>query len=118
MCIGEEIVSVFYGAADREAFDREIQKCETTAGTMKDLPADNGTTGSVIPLTGSKTTIDTRRLELYQRVRNVRERHLDATALPRSEEHTSELQSLMRISYAVFSFQKTRTDTNKYNLQT
>src|SRR3546814_4210274 len=49
---------------------------------MKDLPADNGTTGSVIPLTGSKTTIDTRRLELYQRVRNVHERHLDATALP------------------------------------
>src|SRR3546814_2468091 len=27
-------------------------------------------------------------------------------ALPRSEEHTSELQSLMRISYAVFSLQK------------
>src|SRR3546814_9544567 len=26
--------------------------------------------------------------------------------LPRSEEHTSELQSLMRISYAVFSLQK------------
>src|SRR3546814_10550181 len=27
-------------------------------------------------------------------------------ALPRSEAHTSELQSLMRISYAVFCFQK------------
>src|SRR3546814_5902707 len=27
---------------------------------------------------------------------------------PRSEEHTSELQSLMRISYAVFCFQKTK----------
>src|SRR3546814_9407053 len=26
----------------------------------------------------------------------------DAASLPRSEEHTSELQSLMRISYAVF----------------
>src|SRR3546814_10905532 len=28
----------------------------------------------------------------------------------RSEEHTSELQSLMRISYAVFSFTTTKTD--------
>src|SRR3546814_7003039 len=33
--------------------------------------------------------------------------------LPRSEEHTSELQSLMRISYAVFCLKK-----NKYNDQT
>src|SRR3546814_7632819 len=29
--------------------------------------------------------------------------------LPRSEEHTSELQSLMRISYAVFCLKKTKT---------
>src|SRR3546814_3917627 len=33
-------------------------------------------------------------------------RHL-ARELPRSEEHTSELQSLMRISYAVFCLKKT-----------
>src|SRR3546814_4794667 len=31
----------------------------------------------------------------------------------RSEEHTSELQSLMRISYAVFCLKK-KTNTNKY----
>src|SRR3546814_7372681 len=30
----------------------------------------------------------------------------DAKPLPRSEEHTSELQSLMRISYAVFCLKK------------
>src|SRR3546814_980383 len=30
----------------------------------------------------------------------------DAAAWPRSEEHTSELQSLMRISYAVFCLKK------------
>src|SRR3546814_3944266 len=29
---------------------------------------------------------------------------------PRSEEHTSELQSLMRISYAVFSLKKKKTN--------
>src|SRR3546814_10786057 len=31
----------------------------------------------------------------------------------RSEEHTSELQSLMRISYAVFCLKKKNTNTNK-----
>src|SRR3546814_9793720 len=33
--------------------------------------------------------------------------------LERSEEHTSELQSLMRISYAVFCLQKKKTNNNK-----
>src|SRR3546814_2247836 len=32
----------------------------------------------------------------------------------RSEEHTSELQSLMRISYAVFCLQKKKTPNDKY----
>src|SRR3546814_8200749 len=34
------------------------------------------------------------------------------SARPRSEEHTSELQSLMRISYAVFCLKKKTTKTN------
>src|SRR3546814_8639259 len=33
----------------------------------------------------------------------------------RSEEHTSELQSLMRISYAVFCLKKKKTDDKKNN---
>src|SRR3546814_8219836 len=33
----------------------------------------------------------------------------------RSEEHTSELQSLMRISYAVFCLKKKQNTTNKNN---
>src|SRR3546814_2199492 len=36
-------------------------------------------------------------------------RHLEGTRLLRSEEHTSELQSLMRISYAVFCLKKKNT---------
>src|SRR3546814_7098341 len=35
--------------------------------------------------------------------------HLDIQVRPRSEEHTSELQSLMRISYAVFCLKKKKT---------
>src|SRR3546814_91988 len=34
---------------------------------------------------------------------------------PRSEEHTSELQSLMRISYAVFCLKKKTNQIDKYN---
>src|SRR3546814_4181118 len=34
---------------------------------------------------------------------------------PRSEEHTSELQSLMRISYAVFCLKKKKTTTYKHS---
>src|SRR3546814_6014413 len=38
-----------------------------------------------------------------------------ATRVVRSEEHTSELQSLMRISYAVFCLKKNKQLTNKKN---
>src|SRR3546814_2719190 len=36
---------------------------------------------------------------------------------PRSEEHTSELQSLMRISYAAFGLKKTTNTTHKAKQQ-
>src|SRR3546814_2624956 len=36
----------------------------------------------------------------------------------RSEEHTSELQSLMRISYAVFCLKKKKTQKKKHTLTT
>src|SRR3546814_4021474 len=37
---------------------------------------------------------------------------------PRSEEHTSELQSLMRISYAVFCLKKKKKKMQKHKVQT
>src|SRR3546814_2197476 len=40
---------------------------------------------------------------------------LQRLALERSEEHTSELQSLMRISYAVFCLKKKKTQTELTN---
>src|SRR3546814_10301823 len=49
------------------------------------------------------------------RTRNVPHRSLggrtEMQRAPRSEEHTSELQSLMRISYAVFCLKKKKTNT-------
>src|SRR3546814_10780144 len=38
---------------------------------------------------------------------------INFVSAPRSEEHTSELQSLMRISYAVFCLKKKRTKKHK-----
>src|SRR3546814_3915840 len=43
------------------------------------------------------------------------EHHLLFTDIDRSEEHTSELQSLMRISYAVFSLKKKNTKKSHHN---
>src|SRR3546814_6178036 len=45
----------------------------------------------------------------------VRQRH---AAVARSEEHTSELQSLLRISYAVFCLKQTNIIINKRSLLT
>src|SRR3546814_8980642 len=46
-------------------------------------------------------------------------RVLEARGLDRSEEHTSELQSLMRISYAVFCLKKKKKKTcHTYNQHT
>src|SRR3546814_4834314 len=41
-------------------------------------------------------------------------RRAASTRLERSEEHTSELQSLMRISYAVFCLKKKKKHTHQY----
>src|SRR3546814_8924553 len=50
-----------------------------------------------------------------QRIMNAKRQHLPPQALAgtrrRSEEHTSELQSLMRISYAVFCLKKNTQKT-------
>src|SRR3546814_3134060 len=43
------------------------------------------------------------------------QRELAVNVDSRSEEHTSELQSLMRISYAVFCLKKKKIETNTLN---
>src|SRR3546814_3205745 len=52
------------------------------------------------------------------RLGDARDTGHDQDAAVRSEEHTSELQSLMRISYAVFCLKKKKTDiTSKPNME-
>src|SRR3546814_961378 len=54
------------------------------------------------------------RLRRWQTVKRVMRRRRP-NLQPRSEEHTSELQSLMRISYAVFCLKKKKTETQTHD---
>src|SRR3546814_2019551 len=53
-----------------------------------------------------------------ERAHHVCPRALGVDGPLRSEEHTSELQSLMRISYAVFCLKKKNTKKRKQNIST
>src|SRR3546814_4497394 len=55
------------------------------------------------------------RLEDVGRQLRAREEQRPRQRKDRSEEHTSELQSLMRISYAVFCLKKKNTDNRRTN---
>src|SRR3546814_7273888 len=52
------------------------------------------------------------------RDRHLRHLHGVELVLRRSEEHTSELQSLMRISYAVFCLKKKPNTTTQHKIKT
>src|SRR3546814_9959342 len=69
--------------------------------------------------------IDFLALAMARRVEEIARIHLQARLVrpefepaPRSEEHTSELQSLMRISYAVFCLKKKKKNKHKSNANT
>src|SRR3546814_3821722 len=57
--------------------------------------------------------IGPRRLRFAHRLLDRAEARRQRLALPRSEEHTSGLQSLMRISYAVFCLKKKKKQKNQ-----
>src|SRR3546814_4024626 len=54
----------------------------------------------------------------YKRGIHVDTRYMRWLMSKRSEEHTSELQSLMRISYAVFCLKKKMKNTTTHNMNT
>src|SRR3546814_8545062 len=64
-----------------------------------------GDDGDALRQQGLRPPADQRPVPLQRRLREARDL-LVMIGVPRSEEHQSELQSLMRTSYAVFYFQK------------
>src|SRR3546814_7367086 len=79
------------------------EQADSPASLLRDIPA-----GMALPL--PKRLLPERLLLLPGWKRFFRKEFLQLS-LYRSEEHTSELQSLMRISYAVFCLKKKNTQT-------
>src|SRR3546814_8487870 len=74
-------------------------------GSLTSLNACGAVTGGVV--TGLPSNSLCSRLRIWVLVGTLASSAM-ATAVRRSEEHTSELQSLMRISYAVFCLKKNK----------
>src|SRR3546814_10920127 len=89
-------------------------------------PPRSTRTDTLFPYTTLFRSALRRREQEEARAVQLRAHQLDShfTRFDRSEEHTSELQSLMRISYAVFCLKKkkkhtqTYTELKQYNIQT
>src|SRR3546814_1122395 len=77
------------------------------------------TLASMAALEGARTVIEYRATgNLPDRMTEQRAQAMERIGERRSEEHTSELQSLMRISYAVFCLKKKKTNHTIHTLIT
>src|SRR3546814_7009402 len=97
--------SIWTKSATIEAVDR---RCCCTAASVFDVCAAAGTATAMLAASGASAQAAVRISARREIVRVILLSFLVMMARPshRSEEHTSELQSLMRISYAVFCFKK------------
>src|SRR3546814_4793360 len=83
----------------------------STAGTALAQDAEGSTAPDAASTAAGATDLDAVIVTANKRVENVREVAAAISVIGRSEEHTSELQSLMRISYAVFCLKKQKQST-------
>src|SRR3546814_3695576 len=86
------------------------------ANIANNQQVNNGDSAEVVPETraGTNESPQTKLLEGTNVTRlDARAKGQAGRSHPRSEEHTSELQSLMRISYAVICLNKNRTNKNR-----
>src|SRR3546814_2680056 len=82
------------------------------AGNAERSGLNEGRTGPPSPAEGGpleETSENSGRMQEWRSTQWLRSRSTTARDMRRSEEHTSELQSLMRISYAVFCLKKKNT---------
>src|SRR3546814_5523555 len=80
---------------------KQIELLKDHAGFATQFPDLGGLTAHTQSIDGDVAALDG-----FQHIDASQKRRLPRTRRPRSEEHTSELQSLMRISYAVFCLKK------------
>src|SRR3546814_9381346 len=99
-------ISATYPGADAATLEQNVtQVIEQELNGVEDLlymasTSNSNGSASITVTFESGTDIDKAQMDVQNKLTLVEQR------LPRSEEHTSELQSLMRISYAVFCLKK------------
>src|SRR3546814_9716196 len=84
----------------------------TLATVPGDLDAVASRTGNTVYVHAVNTRLD-RAVRCTPTIAGEAPRAIRAIRMSRSEEHTSEIQSLMRISYAVFCLKKTNKKNNE-----
>src|SRR3546814_4242205 len=97
------------------ALGMPFRQAHHVTGTIVKLAEDRGCGLDALPLADMQAVhpeITAQVFDVLSLERSVASRTSFGGTAPRSEEHTSELQSLMRISYAVFCL-KTKTPTSK-----
>src|SRR3546814_10050951 len=85
-----------------------------SAGSCRKILASDATIRMTTPMNKNLCMVEKSRLLVVATLAMAP----NTTAVPRSEEHTSELQSLMRISYAVFCLKKNRRKAQETHQQT
>src|SRR3546814_2163290 len=94
----------------QDTLEHPVFRVDAATGKVEKLKASPdefaGNIGNVTPLPGGAL--------LYSRNSALAPTDLFVRDAKRSEEHTSELQSLMRISYAVFCLKKKQTQLNNH----
>src|SRR3546814_2202206 len=120
-----ELVAGDIAAQARRAFDNRRAVCEAAGGSLDDVAR----VGLYLTNLGQFAEVNAVMAEYFSQPYPARST-IEVSALPkgaafevdavmRSEEHTSELQSLMRISYAVFCLKKKHNrETTIHNTNT
>src|SRR3546814_1523653 len=97
-----------YGPANHQAMtDIRKAKVDGIADHVPEQDVCLGDTSGRLAIVGWGSTFG----PIHQAVRRQRAKGRDVSHIHKSEEHTSELQSLMRISYAVFCLKQKNTKT-------
>src|SRR3546814_8605846 len=103
-----DLADALDGAFDAVLAAEVVDELKASVAALKTQVDAQAVAASRLPLDGAKGAADPARDAFVERYLR---RGIDAGV--RSEEHTSELQSLMRISYAVFCLKKKNTQQKR-----
>src|SRR3546814_4008158 len=106
VCSSDLAADAFRGAADEGVLAGEVQVHGVSAGVGRRIAVSGAAAEFLHHARAQRVVAAGRRCEFGERESAFQRVFLVESVEGRSEEHTSELQSLMRISYAVFCLKK------------